>query len=89
MTIDGGRWSANTSAEMVRRPGLSPRLLGVSATEMSCPDIWELSTGDYVVIGVDVTDAYRQRMPVGAHCGPGERLVMIPRTTLVSARDEQ
>ncbi len=50
-----------------------------------CPDIWELDTGDFAVIGADITDV-STRLPASASCGPDERIVRIPRKTLVLAK---
>jgi hypothetical protein len=50
-----------------------------------CPDIWELENGDFAVIGIDMTDAATQ-LPPSAGCGPDERMVRIPRKTLVLAK---
>jgi hypothetical protein len=52
----------------------------------SCPDILELESGDFAVIGTDITDEARGRLLAGSGCGPGERIVRVPRKTLVQAR---
>lgn len=52
-----------------------------------CPGILELNTGDYAIIGTDITDAASQ-LPAGSGCGPGEKMVRIPRQVLVEARAE-
>lgn len=51
-----------------------------------CPDIWQLATGDFAVIGVDITASARDKLPPTAGCGPDERIVQIPRKTLVLAK---
>jgi len=51
-----------------------------------CPDIWQLVTGDFAVIGVDITASARDKLPPTAGCGPDERIVQIPRRTLVLAK---
>jgi hypothetical protein len=51
-----------------------------------CPDIWELDDGDFAVIGVDITDAVRPKLPPTAGCGPDERIVRLPRNLLVNAK---
>jgi len=51
----------------------------------ACPDILELSNGDFAVIGLDITDASSGRLPSDAACGAGERVVRIPRSVLVAA----
>ncbi len=52
----------------------------------SCPDILELQTGDFAVIGKDITEEALGSLPAGSGCGAGERIVSIPRRTLVLAR---
>ncbi|MER5336786.1 hypothetical protein [Micromonospora sp. NPDC002717] len=50
------------------------------------PDVWELSNGDVAVIGQDPTDTYRDRLPEGVSVDPGERLIIIPRLTMIAAK---
>jgi hypothetical protein len=52
----------------------------------SCPDIWELDNGDIAVIGSDLTAVYETRLPDGVSVDPGERLVVIPRKTILAAK---
>lgn len=52
----------------------------------SCPDILELESGDFAVIGIDITEVAAQSLPPGSGCGPTERIVRIPKRTLVDAR---
>jgi hypothetical protein len=54
---------------------------------VGCPDIWELDGGDFAVIGTDITSA-ADRLPASASCGPDERMVKIPRKTLVFAKQD-
>jgi hypothetical protein len=79
-------WEADPSADMARRLGRSPAELGNTDRASGCPDIWELSNGDIAVIGRDLTDAYAERLPSGAAIAEDERLVVIPRNTLISAK---
>lgn len=51
-----------------------------------CPDLFELTSGDFAVIGTDITDSAIPVLPPGAGCGPGERIVSVPRRTLVLAK---
>ena len=55
------------------------------ASGHGCPDILELETGDFAVIGTDITSAADQ-LPPGSGCAPGERMVRVPRALLVQAR---
>jgi hypothetical protein len=73
-----------TTPAIIRRIGLPPRYRG-SASEMTCPDIFELSDGTFAVIGTDCTDDLRGRLPADAGVAPYERIVVITRQTLVSA----
>lgn len=79
-------WSADPSASLRRRLGKSPQELGTTSGNDGCPDLWELDNGDFAVIGRDVTSAYLDRLPADARVGPGERLVVIPRVTLLAAK---
>lgn len=54
----------------------------------SCPDILEMESGDFAIIGSDITDLAAGQLPPGCGCGPGERVVRIPRKTLVHARPD-
>ena len=70
-----------------RRLGPDPHANGATTASLSgCPDILELESGDFAVIGVDITEAAGQRLLFGASCGLDERIVQIPRLTLVQAK---
>ena len=47
-----------------------------------------MATGDFAVIGIDITPAAIGWLPPGSGCGPGERIVSFPRRTLVLARPD-
>ncbi len=68
------------------------RILGNSRRECqgghSCPNILELQSGDFAVIGSDITNEAIGNLLPGSGCGPGERVVQIPRRTLVLARPD-
>ncbi|WP_432993172.1 hypothetical protein [Dactylosporangium sp. CA-233914] len=66
--------------------GKSSHELGQTSGNSSCPDIWELDNGDVAVIGADLTASYDGRLPDGVSVGPGERLVVIPRKTILAAK---
>jgi len=71
-----------------RRLGPDPHAGGAkSAGCDGCPDIWELEDGDFAVIGADITDA-AGKLPPTVGCGPDERIVRIPRKTLVLAKHD-
>ena len=70
----------------IKRLGLDPHANGAkSAGCAGCPDIWQLDNGDFAIIGADITDA-AAKLPPSAGCGPDERIVRIPRKTLVLAK---
>jgi len=52
-----------------------------------CPDIFELEDGDFAIIGTDIT-ASADKLPPSASCGPDERMIRIPRKTLVRAKQD-
>ena len=52
-----------------------------------CPDIFETETGDFLIIGRDVTSIVEPEIPADAVISNGERVVLIPRDLLVSAAD--
>lgn len=54
----------------------------------TCPDIFELDSGEFVVIGTDVSDRFREELQeTGAGVmAKNERAVRIPRFILTSAR---
>ena len=68
------------------------RILGPTARSASCtgghscPDIIEMESGDFAIIGSDITDLAAGKLPPGCGCGNDERIVRIPRKTLVQAR---
>jgi hypothetical protein len=73
----------------LRRLGSDPHLNGAqSAGLKGCPDIFELETGDFAVIGKDITPIAISQLPAGANCGPDERIVIIPRRTLIGAKPD-
>jgi hypothetical protein len=82
------KWEADSGANFLRRLGKSSHELGQTSGNASCPDIWELDNGDVAVIGQDLTAAYRARLPEGVSIDPGERLVIIPRKTVLAAKKD-
>jgi hypothetical protein len=52
-----------------------------------CPDILELDNGDFAIIGRDITE-FAEKLPGWAGCASHERIVQIPRRTLVLARND-
>jgi hypothetical protein len=68
------------------------KLLGGSEarcqTGHACPAVLELNDGSYAVVGSDITSEAKDKLPPGTGCGQGERIIRIPRSTLVRARNE-
>ncbi|MET8358848.1 hypothetical protein [Micromonospora sp. NPDC005171] len=52
----------------------------------SCPDIWKLCNGGVAVIGQGLTETYQDRLPEGVSVDPGERLIIIPRSTMIAVK---
>jgi len=70
----------------LRRLGPDPHANGAqTAACQGCPDIFELESGDFAIIGEDITHL-RSHLPRSASCGPDERMIRIPRKTLVLAK---
>lgn len=66
--------------------------LGQNAPQCSygynCPQILERADGDFVAVGVDVTEETSAALPPGPGIGPNERAVRIPRQVVASVRPE-
>jgi len=52
-----------------------------------CPDIWELENGDFAVIGLNNKKTLLPFLPKGATCGDDEGIVVLPRRTLINAKN--
>jgi len=71
----------------LRRLGPDPHLAGAQTPALQgCPGIFELENGDFAIVGQDVTSKIAAELPPGATCGPDERIITIPRETLVLAK---
>jgi hypothetical protein len=72
---------------LLRRIGPDPHLGGAQTPALQgCPDIFELENGDFAIVGRDLTSVVARELPPGATCGPDERIIIIPRKTLVLAK---
>ena len=70
----------------LRRLGPDPHSSDARTPSLQgCPDVFELVDGDFAVIGQDMTQSASE-LPPSASCGPDERIVRIPRRTLVAAK---
>lgn len=72
---------------IVRRLGASPHARG-SVSGQNCPDIFELSDGNYAVIGTEATAELEAELPADASRADYERIVVISRETLIRARKD-
>ncbi|HAB19432.1 MAG TPA: hypothetical protein DCE44_23750 [Verrucomicrobiales bacterium] len=48
----------------------------------NCPDVLEMESGDFAVIGADITATARPHLPHGSGCGAEEKIIRVPRATL-------
>lgn len=77
-----------------RRCGADPHQLpeiieqGGSAAANGCPDVWELESGDYAVIGIRKTKELKPLLPESAGCGEDEEIVIVPRIVLANAKKD-
>lgn len=73
--------------KFVKRLGPNPHADGARTPALEgCPDIFELESGDFALIGQDITAEAKQKLPKDASCGPDERIICLPRRTLVLAK---
>lgn len=78
----------NNAIRFLRRLG-PPQTGGVQCVGChTCPDILELEDGDFAVIGANITDEAKDKLPPVSGCGPGERIVRVPRRVLVLAKPD-
>ncbi|WP_327352935.1 hypothetical protein [Streptomyces sp. NBC_01304] len=71
--------------KIVCRLGVPPSQRG-SYTAQSCPDIFELSDGNFAVIGADATEQLEDLLPPDASRADYERIVIVSRETLLRAK---
>lgn len=71
--------------KIVRRIGVPPRERG-SASGATCPDLFELSDGNFAVIGREATAELDKELPPDAARADYERIVIVSRETLVRAK---
>jgi hypothetical protein len=89
LKIDNENHEVGCFDMFLRRLGPDPHLNGAQTKGLSgCPDVFELETGDFAIIGKDVTIQTIGKLPASASCGPDEKIVVIPRKTLVGAKPD-
>lgn len=76
--------------EIVRRLGKAPRQRrsSPSVNAGTCPDIFELSDGNFAIIGTEATEALDRQLPADASRADYERIVVISRETLIEAKKD-
>ena len=75
--------------KFLRRLGPDPHANRARTVALNgCPDIFELESGDFAVIGIDITEASKPKLPATAGCGLDERIILIPRGLLVGAKND-
>jgi hypothetical protein len=67
-------------------PVPSPEVGGSSGAN-GCPDIWELESGDFAIIGFKASSDLLEALPESAGIEPDEALVVVPRAVVLGARD--
>ncbi len=70
---------------IARRLGSPPSARG-SASNGSCPDLFELTDGRFAIIGTDMTDDLDGLLPPDASRADYERIVVVTRETLLAAK---
>jgi hypothetical protein len=68
---------------VVRRLGTAPAARGACSYSGDCPDVFELESGDFAIIGRDATGGIA--LPADAGCSAAERVVVVPRDVLLAA----
>jgi hypothetical protein len=82
-----GRIIMKAELKFLRRLGPDPHANGAQTYALyGCPDILELEGGDFAIIGADITAAAAGKLPPTVSCGPDERIIRIPRRTLLAAK---
>ncbi|GHI94482.1 MULTISPECIES: hypothetical protein [Streptomyces] len=71
--------------KIVRRIGVPPSARGSTSTS-TCPDVFELSDGNFAVIGTEATEVLERELPADAARADYERIVVVSRETLVRAK---
>ncbi|MFF5300906.1 hypothetical protein ACFY5F_16255 [Streptomyces sp. NPDC013161] len=91
MTIHLGRKAAcrwpDPHRRICRRIGRSPEARG-STCGANCPDVFELCSGHYAVIGTEQTKKVQEAHPEMRELAPSEIVVVVDRQTLIDARQE-
>jgi len=77
------RDSRSADLAIKRRLGTAPAERGACSAGGQCPDVFELASGDFAIIGVDVS--HDLALPTDAGRSAAERTVVVPRSVLLAA----
>lgn len=81
--IKGGQ----QQVEIVRRLGKPPKERKTQSLDgTTCPEIFELSNGDFAIMGTEATEALDPKLPTDASRASYERIVIIPREIMIDAK---
>lgn len=72
-------------SKIIRRLGIGAK---ASSGRNSCPDFFELENGDFAIIGKDMTDELKGNLPDDAGCNHDERIIVVPRVIITSAKQD-
>lgn len=61
---------------------------GFCSGRTSCPNFFELDDGNFAIIGKDMTSELRPHLPADAGCSDDERIVVVPRIVITSAKND-
>ena len=71
-----------------KRIGPDPHANGRQTSgAQGCPDIWELEDGSFAIIGAKASHL-KSKLPKTASCGHDEDIIIVPRETLVWAKND-
>ena len=72
-----------------RGPTLDPHANGRETGALNnCRDLFELPSGDFAVIGIDIPEAARSKLPATAGCAADERIALVLRKLTVEASQD-
>jgi hypothetical protein len=70
-----------------KRLGPKPHENGAQTPGLcGCPDIFELNSGDFALIGRNISAEAARHLPADASVGPDECIIQGPRTLLLRAK---
>ena len=88
MTHPGGVGGETAGPRIARRIGSTPQDRG-SSQGMNCPDVFELTTGDFAIIGTDQSSELDGELSgLNASRATYERTVVVPREVLMHALEQ-